>query len=277
MRKLCRPTQAARDVLQLCAESIQDSSLKARLQAVADDVEGAELEYLQHGEAASLFQITQSLGLGGLSVDEMKRVYKGTFAKSKGTRDIYDSIKKLPANDICPMCGQRTVGTLDHYLAQSLHSALAITPANLVASCMDCNKAKLDAQPADATKQTFHPYFDNTDDLRWLFATVVKAEPAALAYAVHPPPAWDDAKQQRLRHHFKTFGLGALYASHSAAELTNIRFGLQRIGARGTPADVKAELESQAATYGAAQANSWQTAMYHALAASDWYCAGGYN
>jgi len=117
MRKLDRPAEVAGDVLELCAQSIQDPDLKKRLCEAANDIDTAEAAYVEHAEAGALFQIAQASAVKNVTAEEMKRVYKGTFAKSKKTRPIYDLIKKLPANDVCPMCGQRTVGTLDHYLA----------------------------------------------------------------------------------------------------------------------------------------------------------------
>lgn len=145
MRKLNRHTEVSRGVLELCAESIQNQDLKARLKEAADHFEAAEAAYLEHAAVGALFHIARSKVADCVTAEEMKHVYKNTFVKSKRTRPIYDAIKKLPANDICPMCGQRTVGTLDHYLAQSLHPALALSPANLLPCCADCNKAKLDA------------------------------------------------------------------------------------------------------------------------------------
>jgi hypothetical protein len=277
MRKLDRPAEVARGVLELCAQSIQDPDLRERLFEAADDIDAAEASYLEHAAAEALFKILQVSAVNGVTAEEMKRVYKGTFAKSKKTRPIYDLIKKLPANDICPMCGQRTVGTLDHYLAQSLHPALTITPANLLPSCSDCNKAKLDAQPKFASEQTLHPYFDNVDDAAWLYAEVQETSPAALRYYVNCPSDWQSVKQDRISRHFNVFGLGALYASHSAVELVNIRFGLQRIFERGTDEDIRAELQLRFESSEAAFPNSWQTAMYRALAASDWFCNGGFN
>lgn len=277
MRKLDRPAEVVRGVLELCARSIQDPDLKKRLCEAADDIDAAETSYLEHAEAGALFQIAQAPAVSSVTAEEMKRVYKGTFAKSKKTRPIYDFIKKLPANDICPMCGQRTVGTLDHYLAQSLHPALTITPANLLPSCSDCNKAKLDAQPEFASEQTLHPYFDNVDDAAWLYAEVQETSPAALRYYVKCPSDWPSIKQDRISRHFNVFGLGALYASHSAVELVNIRFGLQRIFERGTGEDIRAELQLRFESSEAAFPNSWQTAMYRALAASEWFCNGGFS
>jgi hypothetical protein len=277
MRRLTAPPFAARDVLDLCIESIIDENLTDRLKQIHNDIHDAEVSYIQYAESNSLFSIGQTDSVGGVSVDEMKRVYKGTFARSRRTRDIYDKIKKLSVNDICPMCGQRTIGTLDHYLAQSRHPSLVITPSNLLPSCGDCNKAKLDAQPSAAHEQTIHPYFDDLDDATWLFATVNESAPASLIFRPNPPTDWTNLKRDRLRHHFKKFRLGELYASHSGAELLNIQYGLRLIAERGVPDDIRSELACRAESYRAAQPNSWQTAMYAALANSDWFCAGGYD
>jgi len=277
MRKLDRPTEVSRGVLELCAESIQNPDLKARLKGAADHFESAEAAYLGRAAIGALFQIAQAEVANGVTAEEMKRVYKNTFVKSKKTRPIYDAIKKLPANDICPMCGQRTVGTLDHYLAQSLHPALALSPANLLPCCADCNKAKLNAQPTKEAEQTLHPYFDNVDDGAWLYAEVLEVSPAALRYVVKPLSDWSAAKQERVRHHFTVFGLGALYASHSAVELVNIQYGLRLISERGTAQDVRDELQLRFESCQDAHPNSWQTAMYRALATSDWFCEGGFS
>jgi len=277
MRSLNRPPFTVRDALDLCVASIQDANLNARLALTADQVTAAEAAYIQHGGQEELFLIPQTHGVGGITVEEMKRVYKGTFAKSKRTRNIYDKIKKLPVNDICPMCGQRTVGNLDHYLAQSLHSALVIAPINLIPACSDCNKAKLDAQPANAAEQTLHPYFDNVDDGIWLHATVEETTPASLRFFANPPADWPAVKRERVGNHFRKFGLGALYASHSAVELTNIQYGLKRIAERGSPEDIRAELVKRAESAREAHINSWQTVTYRALADSDWFCSGGFN
>ena len=277
MRHLSRPTFAARDVLNLCIDSIRDKAFKDRLALIVGQVEAAEATYDQYGGLQEWFQIPQTLGIGGVTADDMKRVYKNTFAKSARTRNIYDKIKKAPVNDICPLCGQRTVGGLDHYLAQSLHSALVIVPINLVPACSDCNTAKLDAQPNTAAEQTLHPYFDNVDDEAWLYATVEETNPATLRFYPDPPASWSPVNKERVFKHFRTFGLGALYASHSGEELTNIRYGLQRIAKRGTDEDIRSELMNRAESAKAAHVNSWQTAMYCALAKSDWFCAGGFN
>jgi len=257
--------------------SIRDASLNQRLQQAASSIESAELAYITSGKQASLYSIEGTDDVAGcVTTKEMERVYAGTFVKSVRTRHIYDAIKKLPENDICPLCAQRTVFTLDHYLPQSAHPALTITTANLVPSCGECNKTKLALQAAQAGEQTLHPYFDDVDDGRWLFAAVQETQPAALVFLAAPPAAWNAVKRQRVFSHFRVFGLAQLYASHSAVELTNIRYGLQQMAQRGSPDDIRDHLAREAASRAAAQTNSWQRATYEAFANSAWFCAGGF-
>lgn len=276
MRSLPRPQISARTVLELCARSIRDADLSGRLTAALAGADAAEADYLAYAQRGGLWALPKSAQFGPVTGQEMKRVYKDTFAKSAGTRNIYDQIKKLPANDICPICGQRTVGTLDHYLSQSEFAALVVVPSNLLPSCADCNKAKLDAHAANPELQTLHPYFDNIDRDLWLTAEVLETAPAALRFRASPPQHWPEVLQRRTLHHFQKFGLAALYASHSAVELGNMRYALVRIAERGDTADVRAELQLRYESSLAAQRNSWQTAMYAALTGSDWFCQGGF-
>jgi len=277
MRKLTPPTFAAGPVTQLCIESLQAGDLKTGLMLVAKAIEDAETEYLARGGDCSLFAIAEAPDIAGtLTVAQMERVYKGTFARSIRTRHIYNAIKKLPPNDICPLCGQRTVSTLDHYLAKSRHPALAVTPANLVPACADCNKLKLDAQPASAEEQTLHPYFDECDDAVWLVAEVQETVPAGLTFAPAPPDAWPALKRSRIRRHFEMFALGALYASHAGAELANIRYSLTLLAAAGGQMAVRQFLQDQAVSSRQVHRNSWRAASYQAWCASNWFCAGGF-
>ncbi|GFE77934.1 HNH endonuclease [Novosphingobium sp. TCA1] len=241
-------------------------------------VHAAESDYLLHGLGMALHAIPQTADIGGiLSADVMKRVYAQTFVKSVSTRPFYHAIKAVPANDICPLCSQRTVSTLDHYLPQSLHAALTIVPLNLVPACAECNKSKLARQPAAVADQSFHPYFDNFDDGQWLIAEVVIGDPAAVRFHVTAPEGWSAVKVQRARNHFDVLKLGPLYASHAGVELANMRYSLERIAHSGTSHDVRAWLTDRAESARQVALNSWQHAMLEALAASDWFCDGGFT
>jgi len=277
MRRLPRPVLSAHHALTQCIDSIRNDDLTARLNLAMPSIVAAEATYALHGEASTLYLIPGTNGVGGhVTTAEMERVYKGTFVKSKATRELYGAIKAAPENDICPLCSQRTVSQLDHHLPQSGHPALTVTPINLVPACSECNKTKLALQAGHAGEQTFHPYFEDADDDRWLFATVNETAPASLLFEPQPPGHWDAVKAERIRWHFATYKLAELYAAHAAVELNDIRFGLQEMAERHTPAAISAHLRQVAVSRAAAHLNSWRRATYEALADSEWFCSGGF-
>ena len=276
MRRLPMPPFSAREALDLCIQSIRDTDLKLRLGHAATAMDAAETEYVRHGNESTLHLVICTQDVSSVSASEMGRVYAGTFVKSSRTRHIYDAIKSAPENDICPLCGQRTVSTLDHYLPQSTHSALVVTSANLVPACWECNWIKLAREAANAEEQTLHPYFDKVDADRWLFAEVRQTAPAALHFSAIPPDAWPAVIRQRVVSHFQTFELSKLYASHAAVELGNIRFGLEQLAAVGAT-KIAEHLATRADSCAAANPNSWQRATYQALADSEWFCGGGFR
>jgi hypothetical protein len=274
MRSLRCPTTPAKEILELCIQSIRDNELTGRLKLIIPLVESAEQTYIRMAKLASLHTIAGTDSVGGhVSTEEMKRVYKQTFVRSAHTRDIYDAIKKLPENDICPLCGQRTVSTLDHYLPQCNHPSLTVTLANLIPACFDCNKIKLKMEADIADDQTLHPYFDLIDDERWLFAQVQEQKPASLIFTVNPP---DGPMRERVIKHFRVFELARLYASHAAVEVNDIRFGLERMLRSGSSHEIRTHLLEAAETRARAHSNSWRRATYEALADSEWFCNGGF-
>lgn len=277
MKKLTSPNFDAKTTFDLCVSTITAGSFKDRLDVIAAEIKIAETGYLQKASETALFSIKGANAVGAVTKDEMKKVYKNTFVKSKKTRHIYDTIKKTPKNDICPLCSQRTVSTLDHYLAQDHHPALVVTPINLVPACAECNKQKLNAQPKTANDQTFHPYFDDFDDDRWLYGLVEQTAPARTVFTVKPPDHWPELKKKRAQKHFSMLQLGALYGSHSASELTNIRHFLDNLLKSGSSETVREFLKGMAHSASLAHRNSWQAATYDAFSASSWFCAGGFR
>lgn len=278
MRRLPRPNISAHHTLGLCIGSIRDAGLTHRLGLASPTIVAAEATYAAHGDAGTLHLIPGTNGVAGhVTTPEMERVYRGTFVKSKATRELYGSLKAAPENDICPLCSQRTVSQLDHHLPQSAHPALTVTPINLVPACSECNKTKLALEAGHAGEQTFHPYFEDADDARWLYATVRETHPAALVFQPTPPAHWDAVKSQRIVWHFTTFKLAKLYASHSAVELNDIKYGLREMAQRNSPEEISAHLRRVATSRAAAHENSWRRATYEALADSEWFCSGGFG
>ena len=279
MRSLALPTHNAASVLELCAKHVRDGGYARRLTSVTAEIAEAEKEYKTKGKASALFTIpTATTVANRVTGKEMATLYTVTLSgKRSPIRYIYDEIKSAPRNGICPLCGQRIVSTLDHYLAKSLHPSLAITPLNLVPACADCNKAKHDMQPTNASEQTLHPYFDEADSSVWLFARVVKTEPPALRFLAVPPTEWTHLKQERLIVHFKTFQLSQLYSSYAAEELLNISFRLLKVATGEGSEGVRRYLGESAESFRRISKNSWQVAMYDALGESEWFCSDGFR
>ncbi|MDA8230959.1 MAG: hypothetical protein M0006_06445 [Magnetospirillum sp.] len=228
MWTLDRPEYSARVTFTTCISNVRDDGLKARLQGVTQAVVDASSAFDAAAQQQTLHEIGRQPVVGGIvTTAEMGKVYADRMVK-KGApgRHIYDDIIAAPPQGRCPLCGQRPVSTLDHHLPKAHYPALAVAPLNLVPSCSDCNKAKLDGIPRTSAEVSLHPYFDDVDGERWLVAEVIETQPAAVRFKVVIPPTWDGTLGQRVHHHFKTLGLGRLYASEAAEELTNIRHQL---------------------------------------------------
>jgi len=278
MQKLNRPVHLAKATFETCITSVRDAALKARLVGIAAVVESASLEYDTYATRQALHKVLRNALVGGdITMTEMKKVYTDRMAK-KGSpgRDIYEDIISAPAHGRCPLCGQRLVTTLDHHLPKAHYPALAVVPLNLVPSCGDCNKAKLAAIPLTAAEVSLNPYYDDVQDVSWLESEVIKVRPAALRFYVKYPCEIESLLQERLRHHFKTLELSALYATEAAEELLNIRHQLIDLRTAAGPTTVRAELEHRAASGAAARPNGWRAAAYRAWAQSDWFCDGGF-
>jgi hypothetical protein len=279
MRTLAKPQHAAGDVLTECIENMEDQTLKTSLEALATYISEAEARYESAASGGLLYAVPQELALEhGVTAADMVRVYSNRFARKRSPgRRFYDAIMAEAPHGRCPLCALRTVSSLDHYLPKTLFAAFVLAPINLIPACSDCNRLKLDNAPVQPTDQPLHPYFDNVENERWLYATVHESAPAALTFHVQRPAGWTDITFGRVQTHFTKFELGMLYTSHAAEELLNIRQRLGVLLGLVGPSGVNAHLSEQAASRVAHNINSWQTATYEALAQSAWYCMGGFD
>ena len=128
---------------------------------------------------------------------------------SGAARRVYDEILNAAPNSICPLCGIGIVRSLDHYLPQSKYPEYVVTPANLIPSCIDCNKAKFTRFPQQAAQQTIHPYFDNYTQETWLRAEVIEGEPPALRFYADGPGHWSSIDRERVNIISRSSGLGS--------------------------------------------------------------------
>ncbi len=279
MIKLDRPVQEAGDVFITCISRLRDPRLKARLEEITQAVIDASAEFDEAAAHTRLHQIVpQDMVVGLVTKAEMEAVYTQRMAK-KGApgRDVYDALFTSAPNGKCPLCGHRTVSTLDHHLPKAHYPALAVAPLNLVPACSDCNKSKLSSLPTNASEETLHPYFDDIDDDQWLAADVIHTRPASVRFFVRAPTHWSQVLRLRVERHFRILGLGQLYSFEAADELLNIRHQLRNLYEGGGAALVHAELRERAESCEEARRNGWRTATYHAFADCDWFCDRGFQ
>jgi len=279
MRTLPKPTLSPKAVYLACISKVRRKQLKTNLESVADKIEADSMDYDNHAGSTNWYLFNESDGIEGVvSQAEIEKVYTNRMAK-KGApgRTYYDEIKESSAFNICPLCGHRTVEQLDHYLPKSKFPSLVVLPLNLVPSCEKCNKIKLDDAPSNAEEQTLHPYYDDVTAHQWLFAEVRETSPASFRFFVRSVAAFDDELNARINYHFETLELGVLYASQTGAFVSDIRYRLIDLHTKAGMNEVRSYLREEEETRCRNNINSWQRAMFQALADNDWFCDGGFK
>lgn len=279
MRKLPPPTDDATDVYTLCVSGVQNLQLRGRLQKLSRQVGRASERLLEAGKSRTFYQLKPQQRLGqALTARELAKLYDLRMARKRSAgRGVYDRLMAAAPHMRCPLCGQRDVSTLDHYLSKMKFPIFAVTPINLIPACANCNKIKLDRIATTVQTQTLHPYFDDVENDCWLSARVEEVSPPSVEFLVVPPDHWDGVLAARIRAHFDIFDLGKLYRAHAASELASIEHRVATLHAQAGSAAVRLHLMSEAESRSVAHRNSWQTAMYWALTTSDWYCDVGFN
>jgi hypothetical protein len=277
MRNIPPPITAVEEILKACAKSIQNKELSGRIINSLAHFSGLETEYKNRALASLLYMFPVEDVTAGISQEEMSWLYSKVFSRLNGpTRHLYDAIKLAAPGLICPLCNQRTVGTLDHQLSKQNYPSFAVTPFNMVPACRDCNSDTGARALAVSDDQTFHPYFDRVDDEIWLYATLEESSPPVFKFEVRPPQIWAPEKQKKVEKHFNTFKLAVLYSVHAASELQNIKDDVLRIAYKEGLIGLQDEFTQRALGRRRKVLNNWQAAMYSALAMSEWFCKGGY-
>ncbi|GHC54371.1 HNH endonuclease [Roseibacillus persicicus] len=278
MRSLPKPTHDAGTTYELCISKVRNVALKRKLSALKDSVERASDEYDAEATLGKLHLISASEDIEGVSKKEILKVYTNRMAKSGAPgRSVYDKILISSPQRRCPLCGQRDASTLDHYLPESRHSSLVVTPLNLVPSCKDCNFNKRAVYPNSRETETFHPYYDDFDDGFWLRAEMVQSDPVGVLFDVQRPHDWDAAKFERANYHFKTLALSQLYSDHAAGELVGQKPLFKELFEVGGSDAVRQDLEGRARSLRITRPNSWQAVLYDTAATDSWFCAGGFE
>jgi hypothetical protein len=279
VKHLDPPTFNVTQAIEVCASGITDPDRAQWLLDALPVVQASEAEYRELGPTGQLFEIVGSDAVTPqISATLMGEIYKRHFArKGSPSRALYEQIRMAPEFGLCPLCAQRIVATVDHYLPQTRHPKLNLIPINLVPACSDCNKRKLAGVATRAEDQTLHPYFDNLGNERWLVVDIQATSPPTISFIVRPAAAWSDVLAARVQHHFRVMGLSELYAAQAASEMADISYSLDEVGASSGPAGIRQHLDVQFRSRYARDANSWKTALYEGLRDSVWFCTNGYR
>ncbi|MEU4791396.1 hypothetical protein AB0F95_17005 [Micromonospora tulbaghiae] len=276
MWSLPLPRPVAADTFAACVAQVSSRDLQEKYAAAKSEIMSANESFLEAARRSSWHELEEEdLKTKLVSSEEMTKLYNGQLRRlNTPARAIYDEIKN--ARELCPLCNQRAVETLDHYLAKSKFPALAVSPPNLIPACSDCNKLKLSSVAEAAEQQTLHPYFDYIEEDPWLQAEVRETNPPSVRFFVAPPESWTRTLTERANTHFRMFKLGRLYRIHAGEEISIIRHDLQRIFDREGSKGVQVSLARSAESRRNARVNSWQTAAYTALRDSTWFCERGF-
>ncbi len=128
-----------------------------------------------------------------------------------------------------------------------------------------------------AADQSLHPYFDHDIFVseQWLYAKINRTSPATISFFPEPPSHWDSLCKERVITHFSEYNLASRYTVEAGSELVMLTYLLNEYRNSIGKDAVKQHLEMQANSQTQLHINSWQTAMYQALANSTWYCESG--
>lgn len=255
------------------ARRTRDRELRRALLAESAGVGARAAEYLRLAANEELYLM--GLEPHSAIAGDMAGIYDRVVVRGAG-RALYDRIKASAKYARCPLCGQRDVKTLDHYLSKQLYPEFAVFPANLVPCCSDCNKTKGDYRATQHAEQLFHPYFDDWGAARILNAQVTVGEKVDVAFQILPAAGIGPESLARARTHFQILELGSLYAAGAAVELVESKATFRRNFRMGADA-LQAELRYTAASRERENRNSWRAALYWGLAESQQFFSGGFE
>ena len=268
------PRDEFEETYALCVNGVQDRAMPSRFLESAEELARIATSYSAALEDERFEDLRlHEQAYGSVTKDDMVWLYENRFVDGPG-RVVYNRMFMSSKYNRCPYCMCNGVKSIDHYVGKSVYPMLAVTPANLVPSCSDCNKNKSDKIITGSDDLILHPYFDRVD-VRWLYAKFIEAE-LRVSFYFEAPLTYSDKNTRRLENHFNQLKLASLYADLAAVDMTSLKFGLSKTFI-GAGADGVHDWLSDEAKNPNRRINTWQTAMYDALAANEFYCSGGFD
>jgi len=271
---LAIPGYSFQPLYQGCARRTANLELRAALAAEWPRVSDRAEQY----EVAAAIPAFYALGTQpcvNVTGAELADLYDRVLVRG-GERHVYDAIRMGVRYGRCPYCGQRSVGTIDHYLPQSTFPEFSVLPINLVPCCSDCNHEKREHSPSANFDQLFHPYFDDWSDLEILKAEIEISSSIDVTFRIYAE-ALPPEISIRASTHFTQLKLGALYAQQAGVELVQRREVFRNTFETGGAEALESELRREYASRRRVFPNAWEPALYLALSENEQFCNGGWE
>lgn len=128
-----------------------------------EDLKHAYNEYDQHTNPCRLEGIVP-LPLSASHIVGLKGLYdrKRPFIQSLWNEIAYETGEYI----MCPLCGQKVVADLDHYIPRSKMPEYSVHLLNLIPTCHECNENKGELWlGVDKKRLIFNAYFDKLGDI----------------------------------------------------------------------------------------------------------------
>lgn len=285
MRYIDKPKFDYKKVYTLCVNGIGDAKDMKKLHAASMKVYTECDLYINYSNTMDWYKIPpntlheDTVIYGDVTKKQFKNLYTNQFVgQTKKARIVYDNLFNISPFNICPFCGFSPVETLDHYLPKAKFPYLSVLPVNLVPSCNKCNKGKSSGIATKKNKQTLHPYYDNVNQEQWLFARLKEEDFLRIEFYVKVPDSYSPSIKERINTHFIDYHLAERFSIEAASRLATLREVFVANAPKVDPLFyVREQLKVDVDTEFKLHKNSWETAMYQALYASDWYCQIGFQ
>lgn len=219
-----------------------------------------------------------ALKLSSEQADLLRKNYKLLDA-GRPFNHLRDELLALASNRKCPMCGQREVAALDHYLPKSIFPEFSALCRNLVPVCSYCNQEKGDSLGDNVGHRFLHAYYDRLPEVELLIADVVIDTSVGVIFRICPPPEFSNPLIEHLEFHFDALKLAEYYMREAQQELSDragtFCFQYSSNGGEQALANLLgAEARSVRRERGI---NNWKVALYNSLARSREFCSSGFR
>ncbi len=272
------PKMTTEEIAIACAAGIRDRDLRSRVTSSHAELIANGTRLRKAAIADKLHKVAKAdYPVAKLTDKELIRLYDQQLARrSSRARIYYDELLASAPYGRCVYCRHGQAMTLDHYVPKTQVQGLSIEPWNLVPACRDCNSCLGNEFSKHPNNQLLHPYFTPAIG-RWLRASVDETNPVSISFFPDPGSDLSAELGDRIVFQFERLDLASRFSILCGTDLA----GLGRLlptNFGGRPADEVSDHLSEQATIGfASDPNDRRAVMYEALAASEWYCAGGYE